>query len=300
MVPSCLAPRGPLVRLAALSLLCLAGCSQSQSRIAYHEGLKALGEFRIEEARTDFKKAIRIAPRSGIAGLSYFRLGEIEDRYENRPDRAGEDYVRALENLSDRTIRSRASFYLARDLVSQGRMNNALSVLKKLRESSPDRILWMRATALSAGILEREQHYNGALSLYREVWKKDGDEKEGIRAWLKVGLLEGILGDSKASARDLRAFLKSHPHGPMADIAEFNLARALSAQGHDRQALALLADVMGRYPNPDEVTAQIASIRRKMKGGGGSESATGTAAAPGAKTGSETGTSSGAGTPGKK
>ena len=123
----------------------------------------------------------------------------------------------------------------------------------------------MRATALSAGILEREQHYRGALSLYREVWKKDGDEKEGIRAWLKVGLLEGILGDAKASARDLRAFLKSHPHGPMADIAEFNLARALSAQGHDRQALALLADVMGRYPNPDEVTAQIAAIRNKMK-----------------------------------
>ena len=123
----------------------------------------------------------------------------------------------------------------------------------------------MRATALSAGILEREQHYRGALSLYREVWKKDGDEKEGIRAWLKVGLLEGILGDETASARDLRAFLKSHPHGPMADIAEFNLARALSAGGHDRQALALLADVMGRYPNPDEVTAQIAAIRNKMK-----------------------------------
>ena len=265
MVSSCLALRGPLVRLAAVSLVCLAGCSQSQSRIAYHQGLKALGGFRIEEARTDFKKAIRIAPRSGIAGLSYFRLGEIEDRYENRPDRAGEDYIRALENLSDRTIRSRASFYLARDLVSQGRMNNALSVLKKLRESHPDRILWMRATALSAGVLEREQHYRGALSLYREVWKKDGDEKEGIRAWLKVGLLEGILGDATASARDLRAFLKSHPHGPMADIAEFNLARALSAGGHNRQALALLSDVMGRYPDPDEVTAQIATIRNKMK-----------------------------------
>ena len=240
---------------------------------------------RIEEARKDFEKAIRIAPRSGIAGLSYFRLGEIEDRYENRPDRAGENYIRALENLSDKSVRSRASFYLARDLVSQGRMNNALSVLKKLRESRPDRILWMRATALSAGILEREQHYRGALSLYREVRKKDGEEKEGIRAWLKVGLLEGILGDAKASARDLRAFLKSHPHGPMADIAEFNLARALSAQGHDRQALALLADVMGRYPNPDEVTSQISSIRRKMKAAASAETASGKGTGASSQTG---------------
>ena len=278
-----LSPRKAFLALA--SFLCLAGCSQSQSRMAYHEGQKALGEFRIEEARKDFEKAIRIAPRSGIAGLSYFRLGEIEDRYENRPDRAGENYIRALENLSDKSVRSRASFYLARDLVSQGRMNNALSVLKKLRESRPDRILWMRATSLSAGILEREQHYRGALSLYREVWKKDGDEKEGIRAWLKVGLLEGILGDAKASAHDLRAFLKSHPHGPMADIAEFNLARALAAQGHDRQALALLADVMGRYPNPDEVTSQISSIRRKMKAAATAQTASGTGTGASSQTG---------------
>ncbi len=267
--------RGRSALLLVSSFFVVAACSQSQSRIAYHEGTKALGDFRIEEARADFQKAIRLAPRSGIAGLSYFRLGEIEDRFENRPDRAGENYIRALENLSDRDVRDRASFYLARALVSQGRMNNALSVLKKLRESHPSRVLWIRASDLSAQVLERKEHYRQALSLYRKVREKAEGEKEGVQAWLKVGLLEGILGEPDASARDLGEFLKSHPHGPMADIAEFNMARALSAQGHDRQALALLADVMGRYPNPDEVNAQIAAIRNKMKAvaKGGADSA---------------------------
>jgi hypothetical protein len=71
----------------------------------------------------------------------------------------------------------------------------------------------------------------------------------------------------------------------MADIAEFNLARALSAQGHDRQALALLADVMGRYPNPDEVTSQISSIRRKMKAAASAETASGKGTGASSQTG---------------
>ena len=184
--------------------------------------------------------------------------------------------------------------------MSQGQLANAFSVLGKLEDGHPSRRILLRATDLSAGILEREEHYRQALVLYRKLQEKAKGEPVGRHAWLKVGLLEGNLGDHAGAARDLKEFLRANPHGPSAAIAEFNLARDLSALGHDRQALALLSDVMGRYPNPDEVTAQIASIRRKMKGGGGSESATGTAAAPGAKTGSETGTSSGAGTPGKK
>ncbi len=254
------------VLLATLILaLTLAGCSKSQSRIVYHEGMKALGDFRIAEAETDFRKAIRIAPRSGIAGLSYYRLGEIEDRFENRPDRAGEDYIRALENLSDKEIRQKASFYLARDLVSQGRLGNALSVLGKLLESSPDRELLLKATDLSASVLEREEHYRKALDLYRTLRKKAGSEPIGRHAFLKVGLLEGNTGDLAQAARDLKEFLREFPHGPSAAIAEFNLARDLSALGHDRQALALLSDVMGRYPDPDEVNAQIAAVRKKMK-----------------------------------
>ena len=227
--------------------------------------MKALGDFRIAEAETDFRKAIRIAPRSGIAGLSYYRLGEIEDRFENRPDRAGEDYIRALENLSDKEIRQKASFYLARDLVSQGRLGNALSVLGKLLESSPDRELLLKATDLSASVLEREEHYRKALDLYRTLRKKAGSEPIGRHAFLKVGLLEGNTGDLAQAARDLKEFLREFPHGPSAAIAEFNLARDLSALGHDRQALALLSDVMGRYPDPDEVNAQIAAVRKKMK-----------------------------------
>ncbi len=248
-----------------LLTLSLAGCSKSQSRIVYHEGMKALGDFRIAEAEADFRKAIRIAPRSGIAGLSYYRLGEIEDRFENRPDRAGEDYIRALENLSDKEIRQKASFYLARDLVSQGRLGNALSVLGKLLESSPDRELLLKATDLSASVLEREEHYRKALDLYRTLRKKAGGEPIGRHAFLKVGLLEGNTGDLAQAARDLKEFLRDFPHGPSAAIAEFNLARDLSALGHDRQALALLSDVMGRYPDPDEVNAQIAAVRKKMK-----------------------------------
>ncbi|MCL5286291.1 MAG: tetratricopeptide repeat protein [Nitrospirae bacterium] len=227
--------------------------------------MKALREFRIAEAEADFRKAIRIAPRSGIAGLSYYRLGEIEDRFENRPDRAGEDYIRALENLSDAETRQKASFYLARDLVSQGRLGNAFSVLAKLEESSPDRELLLRATDLSARVLEREEHYRQALDLYRRIREKAEREPVGRHAWLKVGLLEGNLGDHAAAARDLKDFLRDYPHGPSAAIAEFNLARDLSALGHDRQSLALLSDVMGRYPNPDEVNAQIAAVRKKMK-----------------------------------
>ncbi len=222
-------------------------------------------DFRISEAKEDFRKAIRIAPRSGIAGMSYYRLGEIEDRFENRPDRAGENYIRALENLSDVEIRQKTSFYLARDLVRQGRFENALSVLKKLDESSPGRSLLLRSDTLSARILEREEHYRQALDRYRTVWKRAGQDPIGMHAWLKVGLLEGNLGDLAGATRDLKDFLRAYPHGPSAAVAEFNLARALTAQGHHRQALALLADVMGRYPNPDEVNAQIVEVRKKMK-----------------------------------
>jgi tetratricopeptide (TPR) repeat protein len=251
--------------MAALTLL--AGCSKSKSRMVYHEGVRAEKAFRLEEAAKDYEKAIRIAPRSGIAGLSYYRLGIIEDRFMNRPDHAIEDYIRALENLSDVETRQKASFYLARDLVSRGRLNNALSVLKKLTESGPPGRLALRATNLTARILEREEHYRQALALYRKVKENRnsaGDLMER-RAWLKVGLLEGVLGDPGQSAKDLKKFLIKYPHGPMAAIAEFNLARSLSELGHDRQALALLSDVMGRYPNPDEVNTQITSIRKKMK-----------------------------------
>ena len=227
--------------------------------------MKALRDFRIADAERDFRNAIRIAPRSGIAGLSYYRLGEIEDRFENRPDRAGEDYIRALENLSDSEIRQKASFYLARDLVSQGQLANAFSVLGKLEDGHPSRRILLRATDLSASILEREEHYRQALGLYRMLREKAKREPVGRHAWLKVGLLEGNLGDHAGAARDLKEFLRANPHGPSAAVAEFNLARDLSALGHDRQALALLSDVMGRYSNPDEVNAQIAAVRKKMK-----------------------------------
>jgi tetratricopeptide (TPR) repeat protein len=253
-------------------LLLVAGCSKSKSRLVYHEGVRAEKAFRFEEAAADFKKAIRIAPRSGIAGLSYYHLGIIEDRFMNRPDHAVEDYIRALENLSDIETRQKASFYLARDLVTRGRLNNALSVLKKLTESRPPESLGLRATDLTARILEREEHYRQALALYRKVMEGQRSEGNlmGRRAWLKVGLLEGLLGDPEKASGDLREFLRKYPHGPMAAIAEFNLARNLSEMGHDRQALALLSDVMGRYPNPDEVNAQITSIRKKMKEGANS------------------------------
>jgi len=261
----------PLIFLMGVLLL-VAGCSKSKSRLVYHEGVRAEKAFRFEEAAADFKKAIRIAPRSGIAGLSYYHLGIIEDRFMNRPDHAVEDYIRALENLSDIETRQKASFYLARDLVTRGRLNNALSVLKKLTESRPPESLGLRATDLTARILEREEHYRQALALYRKVMEGQRSEGNlmGRRAWLKVGLLEGLLGDPEKASGDLREFLRKYPHGPMAAIAEFNLARNLSEMGHDRQALALLSDVMGRYPNPDEVNAQITSIRKKMKEGANS------------------------------
>ena len=256
----------PLIYL-MVSLFLLVGCSKSKSRLIYHEGVRAEKAFRFDEAAADYNKAIRIAPRSGIAGLSYYRLGVIEDRFMNRPDHAIEDYIRALENLSDVDTRQKASFYLARDLVSRGRLNNALSVLKKLTESRPPEKLALRAINLTARILEREEHYRQALALYREVKEKQSStgNLRGRRAWLKVGLLEGLLGNPAQASKDLKKFLIAYPHGPMAAIAEFNLARNLSDLGHDRQALALLSDVMGRYPNPDEVNAQIASVRKKMK-----------------------------------
>lgn len=245
----------------------LSGCSKSKSRLVYHEGVNAEKAFRFQAAAADFEKAIRIAPRSGIAGLSYYRLGRIEDRYMNRPDRAVEDYIRALENLSDVDTRQKASFFLARDLLSQGRLNNALSVLKKLTESGPSEPLETRTENLTARILEREGHDRQALVLYRKVKAVRGKDGSfmGRKAWLKIGLLEGLLGTPDLAAADLSAFLRAYPHGPMAAIAEFNLARNLRALGHDRQALALLSDVMGRYPNPDEVSAQISSLRKEMK-----------------------------------
>ncbi len=247
-----------------LMILILAGCTRNRSEILYDKGIDALDHLDLVSARADFSGAIARTPSARIKGKAYFRLGRMDDLYQNDPLQATQDYMKALENLQGGGIRQKVSFFLARDLDRQGRSDQALEILEKIDPESLDNSFQGRIYLLMARIDEHREDYSKAAVYYKKVARVVPDSFSGEKARYKLGLMESFLGNTPEASSTLTAFLKRYPESPFDSVARLNLAAIDEKNGQYQKALELLNGLTASYPNPALINSRIMEIRKKM------------------------------------
>jgi tetratricopeptide (TPR) repeat protein len=245
-------------------LLSDGGCSKNRAEQKYDQGMVALEHLDLAGAREDFSGAIATSPVARIRGKAYFRLGRMDDLYQNDPLQASQDYMKALENLQGGAIRQKVSFFLARDLDRLSRSDQALEILEKIDSDSLDSEFQGRIYLLMARIYEHRENYLDASKFYERVIQAVPDGFTGEKARYKLGLMDAFLGNSSGASVRLAAFLKRYPGSTFASVARLNLASIDEKDGQYQKALDLLTALISSYPNPALINSKIMEIRKKM------------------------------------
>ncbi len=247
-----------------LLLIGAAGCSKNRAERKYDQGVVALEHLDLAGAREDFSGAIAKSPVARIRGKAYFRLGRMDDLYQNDPLQASQDYMKALENLQGGAIRQKVSFFLARDLDRLSRSDQALEILEKIDADSLDNEFQGRVFLLMARIYEHRENYRDASRFYKKVVRSVPDGFTGEKARYKLGLMDAFLGNSSGASVRLAAFLKRYPDSTFASVARLNLASIDEKDGQYQKALDLLNALISSYPNPALINQRIMELRKKM------------------------------------
>lgn len=240
------------------------GCSKNRAEKKYDQGMIALEHLDLAGAREDFSEAIAKSPIARIRGKAYFRLGRMDDLYQNDPLQASQDYMKALENLQGGAIRQKVSFFLARDLDRLSRSDQALEILEKIDSDSLDSEFQGRVYLLMARIYEHRENYLDASKFYKKVVRAVPDGFTGEKARYKLGLMEAFLGNSSGASIRLTAFLKRYPDSTFASVARLNLASIDEKDGQYQKALDLLTVLLSTYPNPALINSKIMELKKKM------------------------------------
>ncbi|MHB1756487.1 MAG: tetratricopeptide repeat protein [Leptospirillum sp.] len=240
------------------------GCSKNRAERMYDQGMVALEHLDLARAREDFTGAIAKSPVARTRGKAYFRLGRMDDLYQNDPGQASQDYMKALENLQGGVIRQKVSFFLARDLDRLSRSDQALEILEKIDADSLDSEFQGRIYLLMARIYEHRENYRDASVFYKKVVHAVPDGFTGEKARYKLGLMDAFLGNSSGASVRLTAFLKRYPDSTFASVARLNLASIDEKDGQYQKALELLTALISSYPNPALINSRIMELRKKM------------------------------------
>jgi tetratricopeptide (TPR) repeat protein len=198
--------RNGVLSLAVAMALLLASSpaiASVESELAFHRGVVAFGAGQLEEARSEFERALAEDPEDAAA-IHY--LGLIADA-EGKPDEAIELFERALALTPEDTD---LRFDLGAALLEAGRNQEALESFEEVLKREPDRA----RAHLFAGIARyRLQDYAAAMPHLEKAVELDPELSR--EASYYQGLTLAYQGDFSAAAGALGVVERQSPAHPL-------------------------------------------------------------------------------------
>lgn len=203
-------------------------------------------------------------PDFDLAAKSLYRAGEVQNLFINQYHAALLAFLRLEKEYPDSphvlpALEQEADIYKNR-LRDYGR---AAALYQKLvdREREPaDRFLYELADCYF-----RVNNFEQARIEFENLLKMWPDSAYVAEVRYRVGVAYSLEGDLNAAEKVFLQVIKDLPDDPFATEALFSLASVLEEQERLREALKILNNLEGVYPNADAVEQKKAQVEERIK-----------------------------------
>ena len=210
-----------------------------------------------DQAKETFRGITRTWPGSEYSGRAHFRLGELA--YQARQyQQAIPLFLAATHQTSDETVRTAATFYLAKAQLECGQQDAAMENLRRVLKSKTSGEFKPFAESALAGMCLKAGDRKKALSHYENLLDLQTAPDVREEALYQVGALRYSQKLFPAAAAAFRQFIKEFPRSRSVTDAAVGLARALYETGKTREAATVAREWHGMAPK--EVRSELAMM----------------------------------------
>ncbi len=211
----------------------------------------------LDQAKETFRTITRQWPGSEYSGRAHFRLGEMAYQAKQYPQ-AVPLFLASAHQTNDDTVRTAATFYLAKAQIEIGQMDAAMDNLRRVLKSKTGAEFRPFAEAALAGMCLKEGNKNKALEHYENLLDLQTAPDVREEALYQVGALRFAQKAYPSAVTAFRQFMREFPRSHSTTDAAIGLARALYETGKHREAATVAREWYDTVPK--EVRPEMAMM----------------------------------------
>jgi len=258
--------RGFTASLFFVLIMLFAACSQDESRSVFEAGEKLRGEGRHEEAIDRYRFIVLHAGKSKYAPEALFRIGELSYFDLGDFDSAVDAFRRLLDRYSWSNRSAEAQKYLA-DIY-----------MNKLEDYKQAIIEYQRAISYYNASIESESFQLEIAKAYFNLrdfeqqrvelallLERYPDTELRAEVYFQTASSYFVQGMPDEALDEYRRIISEFPDTPIALEATFQTAVCLEEKERLKEAIGILEDIEGVYPNPGVIRMRIERIGKRLK-----------------------------------